>query len=302
MARSETSNYLGVRISHADRIVFADAGCSKGDIASYYAKASRRMLVHAGNRPVALLRCPDGREGGCFFQKHAGKGFPREIGTVEIEEASGKPAPYMIIREPAGFVAAAQMGAIEFHIWGSRADRLEKPDRVVFDLDPDEGLSFEAVTHAALDVRKLLGRIGLDSAAMVTGGKGVHVVAPLRPAADWAMVSKFARAVAERLVAEQPDRYVATMSKAKRKGKIFVDWLRNDRGNTAIAPYSIRARPGAPVAVPVSWQELPGLKEASCFDIPKAAMRLEKPCPLQQVRPDQAIAEDTLELLEKATG
>ena len=295
---SETKTVLGVRISSPDRVVFPDAGCTKGDVAEYYAKASERMLELAGNRPVSLLRCPDGRDGDCFFQKHAGKGFPDGIGTVDIEESSGKTEPYMVISEAAGFAAAAQMGTIEFHIWGSRTDILEKPDRLVFDLDPDEGLSFSDVKAAAKAVRELLIDIGLDSLPMVTGGKGVHVVVPLRRTAEWDTITFFPRTVASFMAQRDPDRYVATMSKAKRKGKIFIDWLRNDRGSTAVAPYSIRARKGAPVAVPVTWQELSRLKAANSFDIGKALKRLDKPCPLQSMDAKQSISQAVVNALE----
>ena len=299
-AGKQTATYLGVRVSSANRVVFPDAGCTKGDVAAYYAKAADRMLDLAGNRPVSLLRCPDGRDGDCFFQKHAGKGFPDAIGSVDIEESSGKTEPYMVISQKAGFVAAAQMGAIEFHIWGSRADNLEKPDRLVFDLDPDEGLGFGDVKRAAVEVRDLLADIGLDSVPMVTGGKGVHVIVPLRRTAEWETVTVFARTVAAFFAERDPDRYVATMSKAKRKGKIFVDWLRNDRGSTAIAPYSIRARKGAPVAIPLSWDELAGLKSANGFDMPAALKRLEKPCPLQAFDAGQSVSSAVVDALEKA--
>ncbi|WP_340160506.1 DNA ligase D [uncultured Hoeflea sp.] len=294
----EAITVLGVRISSPDRVVFPDAGCTKGDVAGYYAQASERMLEHSGDRPVSLLRCPDGRDGDCFFQKHAGKGFPGGIGTVDIKESSGKTEPYMVISEAASFAAAAQMGTIEFHIWGSRTDILEKPDRLVFDLDPDEGLSFSDVKKAAKDVRELLAEIGLESVPMVTGGKGVHVVVPLRRTAEWETVTFFARTVASFMAQRNPDRYVATMSKAKRKGKIFIDWLRNDRGSTAVAPYSIRARKGAPVAVPVTWQELSRLRSANSFDIGKALKRLDKPCPLQSVETKQSISQAVVEALE----
>ena len=248
---------------------------------------------------MSLLRCPDGRDGDCFFQRHAGKGFPEDIGTVDIEESSGKTEPYMVIRKPSGFVAAAQMGSIEFHIWGSRIDILDKPDRLVFDLDPDEGLSFSDVKAAAKDVRKLLADIGLDSLPMVTGGKGVHVVVPLRRTAEWETITFFSRTVASYMAQRNPDRYVATMSKAKRKGKIFIDWLRNDRGATAVAPYSIRARKGAPVAVPVTWAELSRLKSANGFDTGKAMKRLDKPCPLQSMDSEQSISRAVVDALEK---
>lgn len=296
---SKDQKFLGVRVSSPDRVVFPDAGCTKGDVAAYYAKAAERMLNLAGNRPVSLLRCPDGTDGDCFFQKHAGKGFPDGIGSVEIMESSGKTEPYMVIEKPAGFVAAAQMGTIEFHIWGSRADDLEKPDRLVFDLDPDEGLGFAEVKTAAKQVKTLLGDIGLDSLPMVTGGKGVHVIVPLKRIAEWETVTFFARTIASHLAQRHPDRYVATMSKAKRKGKIFIDWLRNDRGATAVAPYSIRARKGAPVAVPVTWAKLARLKQANGFTIAKALKRLDQPCPLQAMDADQSISQAVVEALEK---
>ncbi|MDF1610301.1 DNA ligase D [Hoeflea sp. YIM 152468] len=302
-ATGKTKTVLGVRISSPDRVVFPDAGCTKADVADYYAKAADRMLALAGNRPVSLLRCPDGRDGDCFFQKHAGKGFPDGIGTVDIKESSGKTEPYMVIARKKGFAAAAQMGTIEFHIWGSRTDLLEKPDRLVFDLDPDEGLSFSDVKAAAKDIEKLLTAIGLDSLPMVTGGKGVHVVVPLRRTADWDTVAFFSRTVASYLARCEPDRYVATMSKAKRKGKIFVDWLRNDRGATAVAPYSLRAREGAPVAMPVSWQELSRLKAANSFALGQALKRLDKPCPLLSMPVNQSISKAVVSALEdRITG
>lgn len=295
----DTMTVLGVRISSPDRVVFPDAGCTKGDVAAYYGEAAKRMLDLSGNRPVSLLRCPDGRDGDCFFQKHAGKGFPEGIGTIDIKESSGKAEPYMVISKTAGFAAAAQMGTIEFHIWGSRTDMLEKPDRLVFDLDPDEGLSFSDVKAVAKDIRKLLTTIGLDSVPMVTGGKGVHVVVPLRRIAEWETITFFSRTVAGLMAQRHPDRYVATMSKAKRKGKIFIDWLRNDRGSTAVAPYSIRARKGAPVAVPVSWQELSRLRSANSFGISEALERLAAPCPLQSSTANQSISQGVVDALEK---
>lgn len=221
---------LGVRITHPDRVVFPEAGCTKGDVAAYYAKAADRMLEHAGHRPVSLLRCPEGIDGECFFQKHAGKGFPSGIARVDLTEKSGKTEPYMVIEKRQGFVAAAQMGTIEFHIWGSRTDMLETPDRLVFDIDPDEGLPFSDVKAAASDVRKLLEHAGLQGMPMVTGGKGVHVIVPLRRTTGWETVAAFSRTVATCLAERHPDRYVATMSKARRKGRIFIDWLRNERG------------------------------------------------------------------------
>jgi bifunctional non-homologous end joining protein LigD len=179
----------------------------------------------------------------------------------------------MYVTYAAGLVGAVQMGTLEFHIWGARRDRLDRPDRMVFDLDPDEGLPFAEVARAAADLRGILGELGLSSWPLVTGGKGVHVVVPLRRIAGWDTVRLFARVFAQGLEAAQPERFVAGMSKARRKGRIFIDWLRNDRGATTIAPLSLRARPGAPAAVPVSWEELSGLKAASAFDARAARER-----------------------------
>ena len=290
---------LGVRITHPDRVVFPDAGCTKGDVAAYYAKAADRMLKHAGYRPVSLLRCPGGIAGDCFFQKHAGKGFPSGIARVDIKEKSGKTEPYMVIEEKQGFASAAQMGTIEFHIWSSRTDMLETPDRLVFDIDPDEGLPFSDVKAAAGDVRTLLEDVGLQGMPMVTGGKGVHVIVPLRRTAGWATVAAFSRTLAACLAERHPDRYVATMSKARRKGRIFIDWLRNERGATAVAPYSLRARKGAPVAVPVTWEEISGLGSAHCFGIAEALKRLDTPCPLQVMNANQSVSQDMVEGLER---
>ncbi len=179
---------------------------------------------------------------------------------------------------------------------------LEKPDRLVFDLDPDEGLSFGDVKDAAVEVRELLQEIGLESVPMVTGGKGIHVVVPLRRTAGWETVTTFARTVAKHLAEHDPDRYVATMSKEKRKGKIFIDWLRNDRGSTAIAPYSVRAREGAPVAMPVTWDELDKLEAANTFHMSDALKRLDGSCPLQDMPATRSISSSVVEALEEAVS
>jgi bifunctional non-homologous end joining protein LigD len=167
------------------------------------------------------------------------------------------------------------MWTMEFHIWGARLDRLEQPDRLVFDLDPDEGLDFSDVKRAAFDMRDRLDEIGLRSVAMVTGGKGVHVIVPLVRKAEWPQAKAFAKGVASQMAEEEPARFVSTMAKARRKGRIFIDWLRNERGATAVAPYSTRAREGAPVATPVGWDELAGLKAANTFHISDMPARLE---------------------------
>jgi bifunctional non-homologous end joining protein LigD len=288
----------GVRISSAERVVFPGAGFTKGDIARHYDRVADRMLETARNHPTSLVRCPAGVEKECFFQKHAGKGFPKELKTVPIEESKGTVEDYIYLGDRASVLAAVQMGTIEFHIWGSARDRLEQPDRMVFDLDPDEGLGFAAVKAAAEEVRDVLARVGLPSVPMVTGGKGVHVIVPLRRSAEWETVKTFSKTLATALSERHPERYVATMSKAKRKGRIFVDWLRNERGATAIAPYALRARPGAKVAVPVTWEELAGLDAANTFGAGDMEARLARICPLSEVTP-KVIGRGVIDALDR---
>ncbi|MEY8838002.1 DNA ligase D, partial [Cribrihabitans sp. XS_ASV171] len=294
---SEDAKIEGVRISSAGRVVYPGAGVTKGDIARHYALVAERFLDHAADRPVSLLRCPSGIEDECFFQKHAGKGFPGSLGTVAIEEKDGETADYIYLRGTDAVLGAVQMGTLEFPIWGAARDKLEKPDRMVFDLDPDKGLGFEKVKEAAFEIRDALDVIGLEAAAMVTGGKGIHVIVPLRRTAGWDTVKGFAQTFSHVLAERHPDRYTATMSKAKRKGRIFLDWLRNERGATAIAPYSLRARSGAPVAVPVEWDELETLATANGFTPKDMEDRLSHPCPLS--RPDlRSIGKSVVAALE----
>ncbi|MDG4647181.1 DNA ligase D [Roseibacterium sp. SDUM158017] len=263
----------GIAVSNPGRQVYPEAGLTKGGVAEYYEAVADRMLVEAADRPLSLVRLPAGLGGERFFQKHRGEGWPDAVKPVEVEEANGRTAEYMYVTNAQGLVGAAQMGTLEFHIWGARCDRLDHPDRMVFDLDPDEDLGFADVVSAARDIRGILADLGLPSWALVTGGKGVHVVVPLRRIAGWDTVKLYARIFARGLAAAEPGRFLAEMSKARRKGRIFVDWLRNDRGATAIAPFSLRARAGAPVAVPVAWDELPGLRAASQFDAARARER-----------------------------
>ena len=189
---------------------------------------------------------------------------------VEIREKDGSSEPYLFIENEIGLLTCVQMGTIEFHGWGSRIEDVEKADRLVFDLDPDEGLDFKAVKAAAFDFRKSLDDIGLKTFPMVTGGKGVHVIAPLTPGAEWPEVKDFALRFAQAAAAAAPDRFTAALSKAKRGGKIFVDYLRNQRGATAVMPYSVRARQNAPVAVPLSWEELRDIDKASHWHVEDA--------------------------------
>lgn len=256
-----------VDISHPDRVIFPDAKLTKGDLADYYLRIAPLMLPFLAGRPVSLVRCPQGRGKQCFFQKHDSGSFGPNVHHVPIREKNGGTEDYLYVSDVEGILACVQMGTIEFHGWGARIEDVEAPDRMIFDLDPDEGLDFDAVKTAARDIRARLEEIGLISFAMLSGGKGVHVVVPLTPGHGWEQHKDFSRRFAEALTASEPERFTATMSKAKRKGKIFIDWLRNQRGSTAVVPYSARARSGAPVAVPIAWTELDGLKDAHPYSI-----------------------------------
>lgn len=260
-----------IKISNRDRVIFPDSGHTKGDIADYYASIAPLMLPFAANRPISLVRCPQGRAKKCFFQKHDSGAFGDHVRQLSIREKDGGSEDYIYVEDADGLLTCVQMGTIEFHGWASRADAVEKPDRMIFDLDPDEGMEFTRVQQAAQDIRDHLSDIGLASFAMLSGGKGVHVIVPLTPGHDWKTHKDFASRFAQALSAAEPDRFVATMSKAKRKDRIFIDWLRNQRGSTAILPYSVRARPGAPVAVPINWNELADMKDAHPFNVDDAA-------------------------------
>jgi bifunctional non-homologous end joining protein LigD len=251
----------GVRVTHPDKVLFADQGVTKRELIEHYLSIADLILPHVANRPISLVRCPQGSGKQCFFQKHASDGFPEQFRPVRIREKSGS-AQYLYIEDERGLIAAVQVGVLELHLWGCHVDDVEKPDRMIFDFDPDEGLDFAHVRAAARDMRDRLQDLGLESFPMVTGGKGVHVVVPLTRGHSWDQHREFAEALARVMAEEEPDRFVANMSKAKRKGRIFVDYLRNQRGATAIAPFSTRSRRGAFVAMPVSWAQLARMENA----------------------------------------
>ncbi|TJZ91210.1 DNA ligase D [Paracoccus gahaiensis] len=272
-ARKDRPITAGIAISSANRVIFDKPRLTKAGLADYYAAAAPLMLPELADRPLSLLRLPEGMAGERFFQKHPGKGFPDALRIQAIADSAGETSPHAYATDAAGIVGAVQMGTVEFHIWGARRDRLDRPDRLVFDLDPDEGLGFAATRRAALDLRDRLDGLGLASWAMLSGGKGIHIVVPLRRQAGWDTVRLFSRGVALLAAQSEPKRFTAEMSKARRKGRIFIDWLRNERGATAIAPFSVRARPGAPVACPVSWDELARIRKASAFSTEAALER-----------------------------
>jgi len=270
----ETVEIEGVRVTHPGRVLFPGQGSTKRDLIDHYLSIADAMLPLMADRPLSLVRCPDGKAGECFYQKHASPGFPDALHKVGIEEKSGS-GEYLYIREAAGLVAAVQMGVLEIHIWGARLDKIERPDRLVFDLDPDEDIDFAKVKEAATEMRQRLADLGLVSFLLATGGKGLHVVVPLERRHGWDAHKEFAEALARWMAEDSPKRYTATMSKQKRKGKVFIDYLRNDRGNTAIAPFSTRARDGAPVAFPLPWTALGPLESARTVGLGKAAARLK---------------------------
>jgi bifunctional non-homologous end joining protein LigD len=265
-----------VRISNPERIVFPEDNISKSELAAYFRAIGAIMLPWVANRPLTLVRCPQGRGKKCFFQKHDAGTFGADVHQIPIVEKKGQTENYIYIADQAGLLTCVQMGAIEFHGWGSRNADVETPDRLVFDIDPDEGLGFEAVRKAARDIKRHLADMGLQTFPMLTGGKGVHVIVPLTPDAKWPAVKDFAQRFAVALATAEPDRFTANLSKASRTGRMFLDYLRNQRGATAVMPYSTRARPGAPVAAPIAWDELDDFEGGDRFTLRDAQLLIER--------------------------
>lgn len=265
-ANAEKVSFNGVTISHADRIVFSDNNITKGDVAEYYAKVAALMLPFIEGRLISLLRCTDDIGGECFFQRNPMKGMGDAVKSKIVTHKLNK-HEYIYVEDEVGILQLAQMGTMEFHAWQSTLKDKGKPDQIIFDLDPDEGVPFEAVKLAAQDIRNRLKKIGLVSFPRLSGGKGVHVVAPIKPDQNWDEVKEFAREFSEHMAREVPDAYVANMSKKKRVGKIFIDFFRNDFSSTAIVPFSLRARAGAPIAWPVTWEELKKYKKANVITL-----------------------------------
>ena len=269
--RKDRVEVAGISLSNPDKVLYAESGITKLDLARYYESIADWMLPHIENRPLSLVRCPSGR-GDCFYQKHIGESAHASIVRVEIP---GDPEPYGAIRDLTGLIALVQLGVLELHTWGARRDRVEKPDRIVLDLDPDPAVPWTRVVEAARRVREAFGLLELESFVKTTGGKGLHVVVPFRRGPDWDEVKAFSRGVAEAVSVTYPGEYTLNISKAKRRDRILIDYLRNGRGATAIESYSTRARAGAPVAVPLSWDELgPDVREDH-FNIRNVQTRLQ---------------------------
>jgi len=267
--------FHGVRLSHPDKVIYPEQGITKQALAEYYNAVADWMLPHVVNRPISLVRCPAGRAKKCFFQRHAGSGVPPQLGQVPVE-GFGESEAFLFIKDSGGLIALVQMGVLEIHPWGSRVDNPMKPDRIVFDLDPGEGLAFADVVKAAKDVRRFLESVDLVSFVKTTGGKGLHIVVPIARRYGWADVKGFAKRVGELMASKSPEKYLTRISIAERRGKIFIDYLRNDPTSTAVGPYSTRAREGAPVATPLAWEELTPRLNPKAFDIRSVPKRLAK--------------------------
>lgn len=258
-----------VVLTHPERVVFPQLGKTKQDVADYYRAIAPHLVPEVAGRPLSVVRCPDGIAQACFFQKHLGRGWGEHVHGVPIEETKGK-KDYLCIGDEAGLVELVQMNVLEFHPWGALASDPDHADRLVFDLDPHAGVAWPRVVAAARVVRRALDAVGLESFLRTSGGKGLHVVVPLAPAEPWDAVKAFARAFAETLAASAPDDYVAVAGEAKRKGRIFIDWLRNGRGATSVALYSLRSREAAGVAMPLAWESLGRIDGGAAYTIDNA--------------------------------
>jgi bifunctional non-homologous end joining protein LigD len=273
IGRDGAATVGGVRITHAERVVYPERGLTKLAVAEYYETVADWILPYVGRRPLSLLRCPEGIAGERFFQKHPWASLSKAITRIEIAE-SGGPETYMMIEDVDGLLALIQMGVLEIHPWGALADDPGKPDQLIFDLDPDEGLGWDRIVEGALAIRHALDHFGLRSFVKTTGGKGLHVVVPIKPTLDWETAKAFSRAVVATLADAAPQRFTATMSKTARRGRIFIDYLRNSRGATAVAAYSTRARPGATVSAPLTWDEVERGVRSDRFTIENLPERL----------------------------
>jgi bifunctional non-homologous end joining protein LigD len=264
----------GVTLSHPDRILFPDQGLTKLSLAQYYERVSTWLLPHLKDRPLTLVRCPEGHNKECFYQKHANDRIPDTITRVNISDAKGV-SSYMIADSLPAVIGLVQMGVLELHTWGAKRDGVERPDRIILDLDPDPTVPWKSVVEAAQLVRTLLNELELECFVKTTGGKGLHIVLPLQRLHTWDEIKAFSKGLADHLVRLIPDRFIANMSKQKRKGKIYVDYLRNAKGATAIAAYSTRARAGAPVSVPLAWEELSADLRSDHFTMATVPKRLD---------------------------
>lgn len=265
----------GVRITHPDRVVYPDRGITKLDVAKYYNRIDDWILPHVAGRPLTLVHCPEGIAGRCTFMKHSKLWGPKVLRRVRIQEKT-KVGDYMVADTVSGVVAIAQMGVLELHTWNSTTEDIERPNRIVIDLDPGDEVSWSEVVSAARLVRKALQALDLESFVKTTGGRGLHVVVPLVRSADWLQCLEFSRRLSEAIAASDPDAFTTKYAKSGRESKILLDYLRNNRTNTSISAYSTRARAGAPISVPITWNELKTSLDPLRFTIDTVPRRLER--------------------------
>ncbi|MFL6192638.1 MAG: DNA ligase D, partial [Thermoanaerobaculia bacterium] len=270
-SKKKEADVNGVRFTNLDKVLYPEQGVTKRDLAVYYSRIADWILPHLKGRPLTLVRCPEGQTRQCFYQKHVNEHFPPTVRRIDV----GDPEPYGAVDSLEGLLGLVQMGVLELHIWGSHVPKIEQPDYVVFDLDPDEGLGWDRVVEGALAMRAFLNELGLETFLKTTGGKGLHVVVPLAPKDDWDEVKAFTKAVAEAMVAAEPQRYTSKLPKASRKGKVFIDYLRNGRGATSICAYSTRSRTNAPVSAPLFWEELETDVRGNTYTVRTLPERLE---------------------------
>jgi bifunctional non-homologous end joining protein LigD len=264
----------GIRVTSPDRVLFEEMGVTKGTLARYYESMAEWIVPEVKGRPLSLVRCPQGPGEGCFYQKHIDEKFSSEIERVPIRESKGE-GIYAAASSAAAIIGLVQMGVIELHVWGATTEDLAKPDRMVFDLDPDPGVAWRDVMGAALRTRDRLAELGLESFLKTSGGKGLHVVVPLARRHEWDEVKQFSQAVSESLASEDPGLFTTKMAKKERPGRIFIDYFRNSPGATTVAAYSVRAKSGAPVSTPLHWDELESRMRPQSFHVANVARRLQ---------------------------
>src|ERR1043166_2997208 len=265
----------GIRITHPDRIVYPDLKIAKVDVARYYERIGDWMVPHVARRPLTLVHCPEGIAAPCRYLRHGKAWGPLALRRVNIREKT-KTGEYLVADDLAGIVSLAQMGVLEIHTWNSTTDDIERPNRIIWDLDPGPAVKWADVVRAARRVRELMHALDLETWVKTTGGKGLHIVLPMLPRLDWSACLSFARDVAAVLVRSDPDRFTTTYSKLGRESKILIDYLRNNRTNTSVAAFSTRARPGAPISMPIAWDELGPKLRPDAFTVLTAPRRLAR--------------------------
>jgi bifunctional non-homologous end joining protein LigD len=297
----EAAEVAGVRLTHPDRVLYPEQGITKRELAEYYVTVADRMLPHVRGRPLTLVRCPAGAQTECFYQRRAGKGTPRALGRVKVP-VEGEEETYLVADTLPALLSLVQMGVLELHVWGARRDRLDRPDRMILDLDPAEGIAWGEVVEAAREVRERLAAAGLESWVKTTGGKGLHVVVPISRRSPWEPVREFALRISEAMARDAPDRYLTRASKEERAGKIYVDYVRNSWSASAVAPYSTRSRPGAPVSLPLAWDELSARTPPGDFTVRTVPERVrQQPDPWADLaKARQGLTREVWRRLEKA--